>query len=76
VAKQYGLKPPLTRPLEATVPPTSPSRALGTLAKLALVTEITEQCSTLSGDSCVSRLLDGRLSVAGNYRALAKAPNT
>jgi hypothetical protein len=58
MAKQYGLKPPLTRPLEATPPRTSPSRALGTLAKLASVTEITEQGSTLSGDSCVS-LLNG-----------------
>jgi hypothetical protein len=58
MAKQYGLKPPLTAPSRLLPPLTSPSRALDTLAKLASVIEITEQGGTLSGDSCVS-LLNG-----------------
>src|SRR2546423_8850385 len=37
----FAPQPPLTRPLEATTPRTSPSRAIGTLAKLTSVTEIT-----------------------------------
>jgi hypothetical protein len=37
-------QPPLTRPFEATTPLTSPSRALGALAKLTSVTGITDIC--------------------------------